>query len=107
MSMDPANLPYSSAKDEQPGIDVELARALASKLKLKLRIDWLDIQHETAVGQLLEHECDLIFGEAVADNAVSDDTELAGKVLYSARITALGICSSSARTAPKPIRSKS
>jgi polar amino acid transport system substrate-binding protein len=81
--MDPANLPYSSAKDERPGIDVELARTLAAKLQVKLRIDWLDIQRETAVGRLLQQECDLVFGEAVADNTVADDTELKGKVLYS------------------------
>ena len=54
VSMDPANLPYSAAKGEHPGLDVELARALAQQLDVKLRIDWLDIQHETAVGQLLE-----------------------------------------------------
>ena len=83
VSMDPANLPYSGAKGEHPGFDVELARALAERLDVKLRIDWLDIQHETAIGQLLEHECDLVFGEAVAANAVADDEELAGKVLYS------------------------
>ncbi len=83
VSMDPANLPYSSAKDDRPGFDVELARALAQQLHVKLRIDWLDIQHETAVGQLLQRQCDLVFGEAVAANAVADDEELAGKVLYS------------------------
>jgi len=83
VSMDPANLPYSSAKDDRPGFDVELARALAERLQVKLRIEWLDIQHETAVGRLLERRCDLIFGEAVAANAVADDEELAGKVLYS------------------------
>jgi polar amino acid transport system substrate-binding protein len=83
VSMDPANLPYSSAKEERPGIDIELARALASKLKLKLRINWLDIHHETAVGQLLELECDVVLGEAVDDTRVADDTALAGKLLYS------------------------
>jgi len=83
VSMDPANLPYSSAKDDRPGVDMELARALAERLHIKLRIEWLDIQHETAVGRLLERQCDLVFGEAVAANAVVDDEELAGKVLYS------------------------
>jgi polar amino acid transport system substrate-binding protein len=82
-SADPANLPYSSAKADRPGIDVELARSLAERLQFKLRIDWLDIQHETAVGRLLEHQCDLVLGEAMATNAVVDDQELAGKVLYS------------------------
>jgi polar amino acid transport system substrate-binding protein len=80
---DPANLPYSSAKNDLPGFDVELARALAKRLDVKLRIDWLDALHETAVGQLLQRECDLVFGEPVATNLVADDEELAGKLVYS------------------------
>ena len=83
VSMDPANLPYTSAKKDQPGFDVELARALVQRLHLKLRIEWLDIHRETAVGELLQRRCDLVFGEAVAANAVVDDQELAGKILYS------------------------
>ena len=83
VSMDPANLPYSSAKSEQPGFDLELARALAKRLHVKLRVEWLDVQHQTAVGQLLERQCDLVFGEAIAPNIVADDEELTGKLLYS------------------------
>ena len=83
VSMDPANLPYTSAKEDQPGFDVELARALVQRLHLKLRIEWFDIHRETAVGELLQRRCDLVFGEAVAANAVVDDQELAGKILYS------------------------
>ena len=83
VSMDPANLPYSSARNEQPGFDMELARALAQRLQLKLKVEWLDLGHETAVGQLLEHQCDLVFGEAIATNTVVDDENLAGKLLYS------------------------
>lgn len=81
--MDPANLPYSGARDERPGFDVEIARALARQLGVKLRIDWLDVERETAIGELLERRCDLVFGEAVDVNAVADDEEIAGKVLYS------------------------
>jgi polar amino acid transport system substrate-binding protein len=83
ISLDPANLPYSSAKNEQPGFDLELARVLAQRLHVKLDVEWLDVQHETAVGQLLEHRCDLVFGEAIAANIVADDEELTGKLLYS------------------------
>ncbi len=83
ISMDPANLPYSSGKNELPGFDVELAKALAERLHVKLKVEWLDVQHETAVGKLLEHQCDLVFGEAIAANAVADDENLAGKLLYS------------------------
>jgi putative heme-binding domain-containing protein len=83
VSMDPANLPYSSARDGRPGIDVELARAVAQQLRVKLRIEWLDVQRETIVGALLQRQCDAVLGEAVAANAVADDEELAGKVIYS------------------------
>jgi polar amino acid transport system substrate-binding protein len=83
VSMDPANLPYSSAKGDRPGFDVEIARNLAQELGVKLRIDWLDVRSETAVGKLLQGECDIALGAAVDQNAVEDDEELAGKVIYS------------------------
>jgi ABC-type amino acid transport substrate-binding protein len=83
ISMDPANLPYSSAAPEQPGFDLELARELAREMGLKLNVEWLDVNRETALGKLLENECDLAFGSAVDPNAVEDEEELAGKVSYS------------------------
>jgi len=83
IAMDPANLPYSSAKGDRPGFDVELAREVARMMGLKLRLDWLDIHRETAIGKLLGNESDLAFGAAVDENAVEDDDELADKVIYS------------------------
>ena len=83
VSMDPANLPYSSAKQDRPGFDVEVARALAEALGIKLRIDWIDVRRETAIGALLDHECDLAFGAAIDPDAVDDEQELAGRVMYS------------------------
>jgi polar amino acid transport system substrate-binding protein len=83
VSMDPANLPYSSAKGDRPGFDVELAQALARELGVKLRLDWLDIHRTTAMGKLLSRECDLALGAAIDPNAVEDDDELEGKVIYS------------------------
>ncbi|HKB42267.1 MAG TPA: transporter substrate-binding domain-containing protein [Gemmataceae bacterium] len=83
IALDPANLPYSSAKKERPGFDVELARDIAREIGLKLRIDWLDIQRETAIGKLLANECDFALGAAIDDNAVEDDDELADRVIYS------------------------
>jgi len=83
VSMDPANLPYSSAKEERPGFDVELARALAKEMGVKLRIDWLDIHRTTAMAKLLDRESDLAFGAAIDENAFEDDDELAGRVVYS------------------------
>jgi ABC-type amino acid transport substrate-binding protein len=83
LAMDPANLPYSSAKEDKPGFDVELARAVAGELGLKLRLDWLDIRGETAMGKLLSNDSDFVFGAAIDENAVEDDDELADRVIYS------------------------
>lgn len=83
IAMDPANLPYSSAKEERPGFDVELAKEVAREIGLKLKVEWLDVQRETAIGKLLENECDLAFGAAVDPNAVEEEEELADKVIYS------------------------
>lgn len=91
VSMDPANLPYSSAGKEKlapqgsqvEGFDVELLRALAKEMGVKLRIDWLDVHRATAVGKLLDGSSDLAFGTPIDDNAVEDDDDLSGKLLYS------------------------
>ena len=83
VSMDPANLPYSGARADSCGFDVEIARAVAKKLGVKLRINWIDVQRETAIGELLDGECDLAFGSAIDPNAVDDEVELASKVIYS------------------------
>jgi polar amino acid transport system substrate-binding protein len=83
IGMDPANLPYSSASDQRPGFDLELARELAREIGLKLRVEWLDVQRETALSKLLQNECDLALGAAVDPNAVEDEEELADKVSYS------------------------
>ena len=83
VAMDPANLPYSGAKEDKPGFDVGLARALAEQLGVKLTIDWIDVQRETAIGELLDRACDLAFGAAIDPGAVDDEEELTGKVIYS------------------------
>jgi polar amino acid transport system substrate-binding protein len=83
IAMDPANLPYSSAKEDRPGFDVELARELAKAMGLKLKINWLDIHRETAMGKLLSNESDLTFGAAVDENAFEDDDELSERIIYS------------------------
>jgi len=83
VSMDPANLPYSSATEDQPGCDVELARALARELGVKLKIDWIDIHRKTAIGQLLDGACDVAFGSAIEPRAMDDEEEIGERVIYS------------------------
>ena len=41
------------------------------------------MQRETAIGALLDRECDLAFGAAIDPGAVDEEEELAGKVIYS------------------------
>ncbi|MBI2826084.1 MAG: transporter substrate-binding domain-containing protein [Planctomycetia bacterium] len=83
VTFDPANLPYSSAREDRPGFDLELARALARKLGVKLRTDWIDVQRETALGRLLDGKGDLAFGAAIEPQAVDDEEEVGDRVLYS------------------------
>ena len=49
----------------------------------RCNIKWIDVHRETAIGELLEHECDLAFGAAIDPQAMDDEEELAGKVIYS------------------------
>lgn len=82
-SFDPANLPYSAAQAERPGCDVELAEALARALDLQLKIDWIDTQRKTAIGQLLDGQCDVALGAAIEPGAMDDEEEIADRVVYS------------------------
>jgi len=101
VSMDPANLPYSSADPEQPGFDVEIAQAMARELGVKMRIEWIDVHRNTAIGQLMDYECDLAFGAAVDPQAMDDEEELAGKVIYSQPYYGTGYLMVSRRDAEK------
>lgn len=83
VSMDPVNLPYSSAKEGRPGFDVELAGALARELDVKLRVDWIDIQRKTAIGELLDGACELALGAAIEPRAMDDEEELGDRAIYS------------------------
>ena len=83
VSMDPANLPFSSADVDKPGFDVEIARLLAKEMGVHLDLQWIDIHRETAIGQLLEQECDLALGASIDPDAMDDEEALAGRVVYS------------------------
>lgn len=83
VSMDPANMPYSAAKGDRGGCDVDLAQALARELNVKLKIDWIDIRRKTAIGQLLDGECDVAFGAAIEPHAMDDEEEISDRVIYS------------------------
>ncbi|MBI4638757.1 MAG: hypothetical protein HY727_20665 [Candidatus Rokubacteria bacterium] len=38
---DPANLPFSSAQEETPGFEVELARLIAHEIGVEARFHWI------------------------------------------------------------------
>jgi polar amino acid transport system substrate-binding protein len=106
VAFDPANLPYSSAKGDRPGFEVELARALAERLGVRLRVEWLDVQRETALGAMLQGECDLVFGTPVDPKAVEDDESLAPKLVYSQPYYATGylLIHRKGETGPRTLR---
>jgi len=51
----PNALPYSSNKPDAPGFQLEIARAVATRLKLRLRVDWIVPRMRAAMV-----DCDLL-----------------------------------------------
>ena len=83
VSLDPDNLPYSARKGRLRGIEVELVHALAKRLGLTVKIDWIHLRHETSLGKLLDGECDLVMGLPVDPRLGDDERSAAGRILYS------------------------
>ena len=83
VSMDPANLPYSAAKGERPGLTSSWREPWPSSLTSSCGSTGSTSSTRPRSGSFSSIECDLVLGEAVAENAVADDEELAGKILYS------------------------
>lgn len=82
LSLDPDNLPYSSREDALKGIEVELAHALGKQLGLTASIRWLHGAHETSLGSLLDHKCDLVMGLPIDARLRDDDEPAASRIRY-------------------------
>ena len=83
VSIDPANLPYSQRQGRSTRVRRRAREGAGRAASGQAPTRLARRPPRDGGGQLLEGRCDLVFGEAVAANAVADDEELAGKVLYS------------------------
>jgi len=83
--LDEANLPYSSEKGATPGLNTEIARALAEKLDRPLKIVWKNTLNSGVVSLLLRDEdpIHLAVGVPVEPLMVEDERRVGDKVLYS------------------------
>jgi polar amino acid transport system substrate-binding protein len=82
VSLDPDNLPYSSRDGKQKGIEVELGHALAKQLGLTATIHWLPTAHQTSLGALLAHKCDLVMGLPIDPRLHDDDDPAGSRIAY-------------------------
>ena len=82
VSLDADNLPYSARTGKPPGIEVELAHALAKQFGLTAKIDWITARGGTPLARLLEGDCDLVIGLPVDGRLRSDDEAAARRILY-------------------------
>lgn len=82
VSLDPDNLPYSARDGKLHGFEVELAEALAKRLDLKVKIDWIKARNETNLGKLLEGDCDMVMGLPMDPRLRNDDEPAAERIQY-------------------------
>jgi len=86
---DPDNLPFSSSKLNPPGLDIEVAQAIAKQLNVKLDYYWYATNHgKRALRQLSEGNCDIFMGlPADPDAADSNPRILLSQPYYSGGFT--------------------
>ncbi len=71
MCADPYNMPYSESTPEPNGLDVDIAREIASELGVKLgHYWWRQTSGRRSVRQLSEQKCDVFLGLPVSDDFV-------------------------------------
>ena len=80
---DPSNLPFSSQNTQEPGFEVEIARAIAEALGAELSVHWFPTAREIlAFGQLYEGRCDLFMGLPLTERFAGDKPRLIFSIPY-------------------------
>jgi ABC-type amino acid transport substrate-binding protein len=69
--VDPNNMPFSSATNQPPGFDIEIAQKLAERLGVAFKPVWVRSQHPSYPAQLMKKRCDALIG--VAPKAMADE----------------------------------
>jgi len=71
IGVDPNNLPFSSATNQPPGFDIEIAQKIAERMGVKFKPVWVRSQHPSYPAQLMKKRCDALIG--VAPKAMADE----------------------------------
>jgi ABC-type amino acid transport substrate-binding protein len=80
---DPSNLPFSGRDANEPGFEVEVARAIASALGAEFSVHWFPTAREVlAFRQLYEGRCDLFMGLPLTERFTDDKPHLLFSVPY-------------------------
>ena len=84
---DEENLPYSSRRERPPGLNVEVARLIASRLELTLDIHWVNTEREGLLSFLLDdgegESVQAAVGVPLEARAVEDERLVGPEVLFS------------------------
>lgn len=84
---DAENLPYSSHRENPPGLNVDIARLIAAQLGSELDIHWVDTQNEGLLGFLIgedgEQPVHAAVGVPLEPRTVEDERLIGPEVLFS------------------------
>lgn len=80
---DPSNLPFSSQNEQDPGFEVEIARAIAQSLGAGFSVHWFPTAIEVvAFRQLYDDRCDMLMGMPISERFTNDKPRLTFSAPY-------------------------
>ena len=80
---DPSNLPFSSQNEQDPGFEVEIARAIAQSLGAGFSVHWFPTAIEVvAFRQLYDDRCDVLMGMPISERFTNDKPRLTFSAPY-------------------------
>lgn len=80
---DPSNLPFSSQNEQDPGFEVEIARAIAQSLGAGFSVHWFPTAREVvAFRQLYDDRCDVLMGMPISERFTNDKPRLTFSAPY-------------------------
>jgi polar amino acid transport system substrate-binding protein len=80
---DPSNLPFSSQNEQDPGFEVEIARAIAQSLRAGFSVHWFPTAREVvAFRQLYDDRCDVLMGMPISERFTNDKPRLTFSAPY-------------------------
>ncbi len=81
----PATLPFASRHGDRPGYQIELAKALADRLGVRLQVDWVALSFH-----LRRVDCDIVM-DTIADEEAQSESHILWSVPYQKSGVALAV----------------